>query len=230
VVRFEDHATQAALSLYMYVGAFISSSVKCSPSTMEWSWRRHFVHSSVAYISASAELLAVIVCRFDIQWRGPLKYIKNPERDLLVKSSVVRVSFLRGFDWSCGPQFASQSPVMGLSSGNFTYDSTLCCSLLLKLIPKDLVPFRYRIVRLTWSRCLSVHFSVYFAKMLVTVAISGRVEIDSHVKQPMYTCIVCMSSSCSCFDLGMYGMVSIGWPDLYGVLTVFTAGDARPEI
>ena len=41
------------------------------------------MHSSTAYISASAELLAVIVCLFDTQCIGPDSHSINPDNDLL---------------------------------------------------------------------------------------------------------------------------------------------------
>ena len=49
--------------------------------------RMSFTHSSVAYISASAELRAVTFCRRDDQWRGPLKSRMYPEMDRVLKRS-----------------------------------------------------------------------------------------------------------------------------------------------
>jgi hypothetical protein len=74
VVRLPDQLTQAELSLYTTVGADMISSVRFSPSTIWFKCCKHFVHLSVAYISASAELLAVIVYLLEqIQCNGPPK-------------------------------------------------------------------------------------------------------------------------------------------------------------
>ena len=59
----------------------------------------NLVHSSVAYISASAELLAVIAWRFETQCIGPPYQMTYPESDLDLKSSRGGDVFL-GLDWS----------------------------------------------------------------------------------------------------------------------------------
>ena len=51
---------------------------------MCWS---HLRHSSVAIISASAELRAVADWRFETQWRGPPSQIRKPERERDLKRS-----------------------------------------------------------------------------------------------------------------------------------------------
>ena len=57
------------------------------------------MHSSVAYISASAELLAVIAWRLDTQWIGQPYQMTYPERDLDLKRSRDG-EFVLGLDWS----------------------------------------------------------------------------------------------------------------------------------
>ena len=54
---------------------------------MCWRYRRNIVHLSVAYISASAELLAVIAWCLETQWIGPPYQMTYPERDLVLKRS-----------------------------------------------------------------------------------------------------------------------------------------------
>ena len=62
---------------------------------------------SVAYISASAELRAVIVCRLDDQCSGPCKAMRWPEMDRVLKRSRSYCEFVVvGVDASCGPHLA----------------------------------------------------------------------------------------------------------------------------
>ena len=74
------------------------------------------VHSSVAYISASAELLAVIFCLLLDHVSGPFDSIMMyPEIDrVLNKGSFVLKDVDEGLDWSCGPQLASVRPIGSL--------------------------------------------------------------------------------------------------------------------
>ena len=98
VVEFFDQHTAALLSLYTLVLDGISSSCKFRPLIICSKYRRYFVHSSTAYISASAELLAVIVCLFDIQCIGPDNHNRKPEIDLdLNISTSSGLEFLPGF-------------------------------------------------------------------------------------------------------------------------------------
>lgn len=71
VVLFFDHCTQAMLSLWTSVGDFMNVSRKTRLRNTLRRYMSSLTHSSVAYISASAELLAVIDCRLHCQWRGP---------------------------------------------------------------------------------------------------------------------------------------------------------------
>ena len=81
---------------------------------------RYLVHSSVAYISASAELWAVMVCRFDCQCIGPFSHMINPESDRVLKRSRGGAFFV-GLDWSWGPQLASVNGVIDVVlTGNLT--------------------------------------------------------------------------------------------------------------
>ena len=99
-----------------------------------------------------------------------------------------------GLRWSWGPQFASQSDVtVGSLIGNLTKDVSEVLGIVVNRMPVSLVPFRYLITYLTWSICDFEGLCVYLARMLVIVAMSGRVEIASHVKHPIYCCIVCCS-------------------------------------
>ena len=94
--------------------------------------------------------------------------------------------------WSWGPQFASQSDVtVGSLIGNLTKDVSEVLGIVVNRMPVSLVPFRYFITYFTWSICDFEGLCVYLARMLVIVAMSGRVEIASHVRQPIYCCIVC---------------------------------------
>lgn len=78
------------------------------------------MHSSVAYISASALLRAVMGCHLDTQWIGPVLYIINPKRERdLNNSSDTGGSFGLGVLWFCGPQLALGKPA-SLSIGNLT--------------------------------------------------------------------------------------------------------------
>ena len=97
------------------------------------------------------------------------------------------------------------------SRGNFTNDSreVLCC--VVKQIPWCLVPFRYRTTLLTLSRWPLDGFAVYFARMLVMVAISGRVDMDNHVRQPISCCMRCFRRACaSAFGRRLVGIESTG--------------------
>ena len=101
VVDLDQH-TQALLSLKILMGDDVGRNIcVVSVSWMMFCRRRMaLTHSSVAYISASAELRAVTFCRQDTQWMGPLKRTMKPESDLVLKrgSSSGRVG--SGRDWS----------------------------------------------------------------------------------------------------------------------------------
>jgi hypothetical protein len=139
VVILWDHATHAALSLYMVSGLLRYSLPSSSSLRRLRRYRMCLTHSSVAYISASAELRAVTVCLLDIQCKGPLVQMMYPEIDRdLNSSSSLCVDVL---DWSCGPQFASVKGVVAFgSTGNFTNDSIELFLLLWNAIPRFLVP------------------------------------------------------------------------------------------
>ena len=103
--------------------------------------------------------------------------------------------------------------IRSLGRGNLTNDSTLESVIVSKLMPRVLVPLRYLITRLTYRRWDLVAFVVYLASMLVIVAMSGRVDIESQVKQPIRTCIVCVFSEYSVDGERGVGMESTGYPD-----------------
>ena len=68
------------------------------------------MHSSVAYISDSVELRAVMVCLPACQSRGPPAKVKiYPEIERTVNGRTSSVGFVgSGTVWSCDPQLASQ--------------------------------------------------------------------------------------------------------------------------
>ena len=97
VEREWDHATHAALSLYIAVGPGMTCWTNSSSSRMFQRCCKNLVHSSVSYISASAVLRAVMVWRFETQWIGLCRQMINPESDRVLKSlSGLSVGF--GFD------------------------------------------------------------------------------------------------------------------------------------
>ena len=53
-------------------------------------------------------------------------------------------------------------------------------------IPRVLVPFRYLIMRFAASICLRIALWLYFDRRLVSVAISGRVDVANHWRLPVY--------------------------------------------
>ena len=117
---------------------------------------RYLTHSSVAQISASAELRAVMVYLLDIQCSGPLVYMMKPDRERLLKSSSGG-SFGFGFDWSWGPQLASVKGVVVWGSiRNFTKEDKLLLMRLWNAIPMDLVPLIWRRLGVLWMLCVYV--------------------------------------------------------------------------
>ena len=150
LVRECDHIMHAALSLY----TVFSFGIRCvMPMSVRMLCRymRYLVHSSVVYISASAELCAVIDCRLDCQWFGPLSQMMNPESDHDLKSCNGG-SFGLGFDLSCGPQLASVNGVIvWVWRGNFMNASIFGFTVLWNAIPRVLVPFRWCVSR---RRCV----------------------------------------------------------------------------
>ena len=144
------------------------------------------MHSSVAYISTSAELRAVMDWRLETQWIGPPNQIRNPdkERDLNRSSSGFGFPSF-GVDWSCGPQFASVSDTIVVGSmGNFTKEFKSDRSVLLNTMPSVFVPLRYLMTHFAaWMWPLEA-LVVYCASMLVIGWMSGRVDIDNQLSEP----------------------------------------------
>ena len=71
---------------------------------------KYLAASLVAYISASAELIAVTSWRFDFHWMGPpARKVTKPVIDLLANNGSSMVSGASRFGWlaSWGPQLAS---------------------------------------------------------------------------------------------------------------------------
>ena len=91
-----------------------------------------------------------MVCRLETQCIGPLSHWIKPERDREWNNgrSVVVVLLV---DWSCGPQFASVSPVRD-SMGKCTYDASSELLSILNDIPFSIGPFRYLSICLQWLR------------------------------------------------------------------------------
>ena len=74
------------LSLKIVIGLDINSFSRFRFLNMFRMYVNSLTHSSVAYISASAELLAVIDCLLDCQCRGPKKKMMWPEMERDLKS------------------------------------------------------------------------------------------------------------------------------------------------
>ena len=72
-------------------------------------YRMSLQHSSVAWISDSAEDLAVIDWRLEDQCTGPCNVMTWPEIDRDLCSSRSESEW-KDVDWSCAPQFASEIP------------------------------------------------------------------------------------------------------------------------
>ena len=121
VVVLRDQRTQVVLSLYTEVGVGISVEWRLRFLRRIWMCWSAFTHSSVACISTLAELRAVIACRLDIQWMGPLSQMTKPDNDRVLNKSMSGSGDkdALGTLWSCGPQFALQRKViLGLLSGD----------------------------------------------------------------------------------------------------------------
>ena len=93
---------------------------------------------------------------------------------------------------------------------------------LVKAIPYLLVPWRYRTTRFAASMCPLDGWLIYFARMFVIVAMSGRVDVDSHVSDPMIDCILALSLFWVCWSYTIGFILSTGSPLQYGVLGVLT--------
>jgi len=121
------------------------------------------VHLSTEPISASQELRAVKVWRWEDQVSSPPSQITKPAMERVLKrSSWMGGSSGYGTDWSCGPQFASVNRVMRDGSrGNWTKDSMLEYILLENWMPRSNVPLRYWIVYLTASMWLGEQSLLY---------------------------------------------------------------------
>lgn len=134
-----------------------------------------------------------------------------------------------GFDWSCGPQLASQKGVIVLLGiGNLTKDVTLSALFVLNEMPSSLVPLRYRMTVLAASRCPFVALWLYFESMFVIVDISGRVDVLSHCKHPVSCCMRCVILFCCVVVYVACGILSTGYPALYGVGVVALMGPSSP--
>ena len=106
----------------------------------------------------------------------------KPERDHDWNNGRSVVVFLL-VDWSCGPQFASVSPVRD-SIGKWTYEASSELLSILNDIPLSIVPFRYLSMCLQWFRWPTDGLDRYLERILVAVEMSGLVEVDSHWKEP----------------------------------------------
>ena len=113
-------------------------------------------------------------------------------------------------------------------TGNLTNDSSGLQSLLEKRIPRSFVPLRYLITCLAASMWPGDGFALYLAIMLVIVAMSGRVWVDSQLRDPTYFRRISVSFSFSASGRSRSGTASTGWPDLYGVGLLQVAADSRP--
>ena len=88
VVDFDQH-THALLSLNTCMGSLSGIYMCFVPMSHIICCRRRssLTHSSVAYISASAELRAVTFCLFETQWIGPFWMMINPDIERVIKDS-----------------------------------------------------------------------------------------------------------------------------------------------
>ena len=84
-------------------------------------------------------------------------------------------------------------------------------------------------IRLAAAMCMELGQDMYLASMLVIVEMSGRVEILSQFKLPINVCIIWVTLDWF-GDGDFFGIVSTGWPLLYGVLTEFVASESRPDV
>ena len=76
--------------------------------------------------------------------------------------------------------------------------------------------------------CPGVALEQYCAIMFVIVAISGRVCVDSQLREP-----TCLGRVAECFSVSVWfelssGMESTGWPERYGVRGGLVAASWRP--
>ena len=189
VVALDQH-THALLSLNIGVGVDNNSFDKSKPSMRYERCINCFVHSSVAYISASAELLAVIDCRLDVQCTGPPNQMRYPDIDRDLNNSNSSMFSGVGFDWSCGPQLASHIFVMVWGSGKLRNDSSLWFFMLLNEILSERVALRYLTTRTAASMWPWDGLRQYFARMLVIVAMSGLVDTLIQLRHPTMCCIL----------------------------------------
>ena len=113
------------------------------------------------------------------------------------------------------------------SIGNFTKDCRAEVFLLWKAIPNVRVPLRYLTTRFAAAMCPFDGFSVYFASIFVIVAISGRVDVANHVREPMIDCILRVSLGVMSGSNGSRLILSTGRPLRYGVGGHVTAGPSR---
>ena len=151
-------------------------------------------------------------------------HIKKPESDLDLNGSRVLVSCGLGFDWSCGPQLASVRDVTWVvGRGNFRNELISALAVVVNSMPCSLVPFKYLMTLFAASICPLEGLRVYFARRLVIVAMSGRVEIESQFRQPTNCCMVWLLARLVAFDsdFGGGGMESTGDPILCGVRGIF---------
>ena len=114
-------------------------------------------------------------------------------------------------DASWGPQFASVNGVIFFgSTGNLTKDSSGLQSLLENRIPKFLVPLRYLIKCFAASMWPGDGLEVYLAIMLVIVATSGLVCVESQFRHPTYLRRIEVNFSFSVRDRSRSGTSSSG--------------------
>ena len=89
------------------------------------------------------------------------------------------------------------------------------------------MPFRYFTTPFAAVICPFEGLSVYFARMFVMVAMSGLVEVESHVREPMMDCILRVSLGVRAGSNGSWLILSTGRPLRYGVGGHVTAGPLK---
>ena len=174
VVIFEDQRMHALLSLWIIVG---------SGQNVERSWRS----SKICRIFRISGIYLWLSCTpscdslsFGCPVKGSIEPLNVSRHGARVKEWNVVWVFFDGLVLG-GGQFASTSPVRVESSmGKWTKDERVEFWCAEKEMPLSTVPLRYRRTSLQWLRWPRVGLERYLARILVTVTMSGRVEMDSH--------------------------------------------------
>ena len=94
-------------------------------------------------------------------------------------------------------------------------------------MPRVQVPLRYLTTRFAAAMWPFDGFCVYLASIFVIVAMSGHVDVASHVREPMIDCIFSVSLGVRSGSKWSRLILSTGRPLRYGVGGHVTAGPSR---